>query len=209
MCFIMFRDLIISFISHTIVFGSLLYASTFGENLPIQHFNIYRVKTVTPQSISELLKKTGAIGKPKPEIPQIQTKTKTLPKEHRKESQTVKRSSIKDNDTTISKSKNSGLKGIKTDTEFDFPEYLFELRVRIEQNWRPSTANETFATRIFFRIGKNGKILRAFVEKPTGNINFDASALQAVLACDPFSPLPDKFNNDNLGVHFDFIYEID
>ncbi len=205
----MFRDLIISFISHTIVFGSLLYASTFGENPPIQHFDIYRVKTVTPQSISELLKKTGAIGKPNPEIPQIQIKTQPLPKEHRKESQTVKRSSVNENNTTISKSKESGLSGIKTDTEFEFPEYLLELRNRIEQNWHPSTANETFATRIFFRIGKNGKILRAFVEKPTGNINFDASALKAVLACDPFSPLPDEFNNDNLGVHFDFIYEID
>ena len=130
-----------------------------------------------------------------------------MPKEQRKESKTVKRSSVNENNTTISKSKESGLSGIKTVREFEFPEYLLELRDRIEQNWRPSTANETFATRIFFRIGKNGKILRAFVEKPTGNINFDASALKAVLKCDPFSPLPDEFNNDNLGVHFDFIYE--
>lgn len=205
----MFRDLIISFVSHTVVFGSLLYASTFGEKPPIQHFDIYSVKTVSPQSISELLKKIGDVSKPKPEIPQIQIKTQPLPKEHRKESQIVKRSSVSDNNTTISKSKKPGFKGIKTDTEFDFPEYLFELRDRINQNWRPSTMKKTLVTRVFFRIGKDGKILRVFVEKPTGNINFDASALKAVLACEPFSPLPDEFNNNNLGVHFDFIYEID
>ena len=205
----MFRDFIISFVSHAVVFGSLLYASTFGEKPLIQHIDVYRVKTVSPQSISELLKKTGDIGKPKPEIPQIQTKTKPLPEEHRKESQTVKRSSVNENNTTISKSKESGLSGIKTDTEFEFPEYLLELRNRIEQNWHPSNMKETSVTRVFFRIGKNGKILRAFVEKPTGNLNFDASALKAVLTCEPFSPLPDEFNNDNLGVHFDFIYEID
>jgi len=204
----MFRDLIISSVGHTVVLGSLLYASTFGEKQTIQRFDIYRVKTVTPQSISELLKNTGDIGKPKPEIPQIQIKTQPLPKEHRKESQIVKRSSVSDNNTTISKSKKSGLSGIKTDTEFDFPEYLLELRARIEQNWRSPTVKETLVTRIFFRIRKDGKILRAFVEKPTGNISFDASALQAVLACDPFSALPDEFNNDNLGVHFDFIYEV-
>ena len=202
----MLRELIVSFISHIIVFGSLLYASTFGEKPIIQQFDYYRVKTVTPQSISELLKKTGDVSKPKPEIPQIQTKTKTLPKEHRKSSQTVKRSTVK---TSVSKEKSEStdLKGIRTDSEFDFPEYLLELRDRIEQNWLPPSSMETLSTTVFFRIGRDGKIVRVFVEKPTQNIRFDASAQKAVIACDPFSPLPDGFKNDNLGVHFEFIYE--
>ncbi len=202
----MLRDLIVSLISHTIVIGSLIYASTFGEKPVIQQFDFYRIKTVAPQSISELLKKTGDIGKPKPEIPQIQTKTKTLPKKHRKKSQTVKRSNVS---TTVSKKKSesSGFKGIRTDSKFDFPEYLLELRDLIEQNWLPPTSRGTLSTTVFFRIGRDGKILRVFVEKPTKNIRFDASAQKAVIKCDPFSPLPEKFKNDNLGVHFEFIYE--
>ena len=202
----MFRDIIVSFISHIIVIGSLFYASTFGEKPEFQQFNYYRVKTVTPQSISELLKKIGDVSKPKPKIPQIQSKTKTLPQKHRKESQTVKRSKT---NTIVNnnKSKTAGFKGIRTDIEFDFPEYLLELHNRIEQNWRSPTSRETLSTVVFFRIGRNGKILRVFVEKPTKNINFDATALKAVIACDPFSPLPDEFKNDNLGVHFEFIYE--
>ena len=202
----MFRDIIVSSISHIIVIGSLLYASTFGEKPEIQQYEYYRVKTVTPQSISELLKKIGAVGKPKPGIPQIKSKTKTLPQQHRKKSQTVKRSKT----NTIVNNKKSitdGFKGIKTDIEFDFPEYLLELRNRIEENWRPPTSRETLSTEVFFRIGRDGKILRVFVEKPTKNINFDATALKAVVSCDPFSPLPDEFKNDNLGVHFEFIYE--
>ena len=202
----MLRDLIFSLISHIIVLGSLLYASTFGENPVIQQFDYYRVKAVTPQTISELLKKTGEISKPKPEIPQIQTNTKTLPEKHRRESQVVKRSNVK---TAVSneKTESSGLKGIRTDSEFDFPEYLLELRDRIEQNWRPPTSRETLSTTVFFRIGRDGKIIRVFVEKPTKNMRFDSSAQKAVIVCDPFSPLPNGFNNDNLGVHFEFIYE--
>ena len=202
----MLRDLIVSLISHIIIFGSLLYASTFGEKPAIQQFDYYRIKTVTPQSISELLKKTGDISKPKPEIPQIRTKTKTLPNKHRKKSQVVKRSNIK-TEASNKKTESSGLKGIRTDSEFDYPEYLLELRDRIEQNWSPPTSRETLSTTVFFRIGREGKILRVFVERPTKNIRFDASAQKAVIVCDPFSPLPDGFKNDNLGVHFEFIYE--
>ncbi len=205
----MFRDLIISFISHIIILCSFLYASTFGEKTPIQYLDVYRVKTVTSQSISGLLKKTGEVSEPKPKIPQIQTKTIPLPQENRMETQTVKRSSVVDKNTNIDKSNSSGLDGIKTDTVFDFPEYLIEIRDRIEQNWRPPTPKETLSTSVFFRIGKDGKILRVYVEKPTGNINFDASALKAIISCNSFSPLPDEFNNDNLGVHFDFIYEVE
>ncbi|MFC1537990.1 TonB C-terminal domain-containing protein [Candidatus Latescibacterota bacterium] len=50
---------------------------------------------------------------------------------------------------------------------------------------------------------------RVLIEKPTGNITFDSSAYNAVSESGPFSPLPDDFENENLGVHFDFIYEID
>lgn len=206
----MFRDLIASFVGHIVVLVSLVLASVFGENPGIQHLDIYNVKTVTPQSISELLKKVENINKPKPNVPQIQTKTKTLPTNHRKESQTVKRSLQKDSDTSVtnSESKTSGLKGLQVDSEIDI-KYLLELRNRIEQNWRTPNVSNSFVATVFFKIGRNGNVLRVFVEKPTGNITYDASAFKAVSTSDPFSPLPDNFENDNLGVHFDFIYEID
>ena len=206
----MIRDLIASFVGHAVVLVSLFVTSIFGEKPIIQHLDVYRVKTITPQSISELLKKVENIDKPKPNIPQIQTKTKTLPQEHRKESQTVKRSLPKDSNTSVSnsESKTSGLKGLQVDSEIDV-KYLLELRDRIEQNWRPPNVSESLVVTVYFKIGRNGKVSRVFVEKPTGNITYDASSFKAVSASDPFSPLPDDFENDNLGVHFDFIYEID
>ena len=144
----MFRDLIISSVGHAIVFGSLVIASFFGEKPTIPKFDVYRVSTVTPQSISELLKKADTVEKPKSNVPQIQTKTKTLPQEHRKESQTVKRSE-KSNSTNESKS--SAPRGMRTDSEID-NEYLLELQERISQNWRPP--NVSAKTTVYFNISK-------------------------------------------------------
>ena len=139
----MIRDLIASFVGHAVVLVSLFLASIFGEKPIIQHLDVYRVKTITPQSISELLKKIENIDKPKPNIPQIQTKTKTLPQEHRKESQIIKRSLPKDSNTGVSnsESKTSGFKGLQVDSEIDV-KYLLELRDRIEQNWRLPNVSE-------------------------------------------------------------------
>ena len=206
----MFRDIIFSSVGHTVVFVMLAVASLFNRKPEIESFDVYQVKTVTPQSIAELIQKNERVDKPVPKIPQIQTKTKALPTTHRKEAQTVKRATPKSNTMAATKttSKTSGLEGLKVDSEVDI-EYLLELRSRIEQNWRPPSSSKSLATRVYFKIGSDGKIQRVYIEKPTGNINFDSSAYDAVRLSDPFSPLPDDFENDNLGVHFDFIYEID
>jgi TonB family protein len=204
----MFRDIIFSSIGHTVVFVVLAVASLFNRKPKIESFDVYQVKTVTPQSIAELIRKNETVDKPAPKVPQIQTKAKALPTKHRKKAQTVKRSTPKSNTVaaTKSKSKTSGLKGLQVDSEVDI-EYLLELRSRIEQNWRPPNSTKSLATRVFFKIGSDGKIQRVFIEKPTGNMNFDRSAYEAVSLSNPFAPLPDDFENDNLGVHFDFIYE--
>ena len=55
---------------------------------------------------------------------------------------------------------------------------------------------------------KDGKIVRVRVEKAAGNIRFDSSAMTAVTKSSPFSPLQEEFEKKELGVHFDFIYNI-
>ncbi|MFC1541262.1 energy transducer TonB [Candidatus Latescibacterota bacterium] len=206
----MFRDIIFSSIGHLVVIVSLAIASLFNPKPEIESFDIYQVKTITPQSISELIKRNEVVDKPTQKVPQIQTDTKVLPNQHRKAAQAVKRSTPSNNTTAITKteSKTSGLKGVQVDSEINI-EYLLELRNRIEKNWRPPKIGKSLITRVYFNIGKNGKIQRVFIEKPTGNITFDSSAYNAVSESDPFSPLPEDFENENLGVHFDFIYEID
>jgi TonB family protein len=203
----MLRDIVISCVGHLVVIGSVVFASSFVERPTLNNLDVYRVKTVSPESISELLQKQASVDRPRRTVPQVKTEKPQLPTQHRKKSQTVKRSKPAQS-TTVGKTKKSNeIPGIKTDIEFDFPEYLLELRDLIEQKWKVPFVRESLATRVFFRIGRDGTITRVYVEAPTGNITFDSSALQAVIECDPFPRLPEAFENDQLGVHFDFIYE--
>lgn len=203
----MLRDIVISCIGHIVVIGSMVFASTLAERPALINLDVYRVKTVSSESIAELLQKQASVDKPQRTVPQVKTEKPQLPTKHRKKSQTVKRSKPAQSTTVGKTKKTTEIPGIKTDIEFNFPEYLLELRDLIEQNWKVPFVRESLATRVFFRIGKDGTITRVFVEAPTGNITFDASALQAVIECDPFPKLPEAFEHEQLGVHFDFIYE--
>ena len=159
------------------------------------------------------MNKSAASGKPKPNIPQVKVATeKKLPKKTRRKKQAVKQKSTNSEKSEAvtekgSKVKNSPIAGIKLDSEFDYPEYLIDMRNRIQENWRPPTLNTSIATRIYFNIAKDGTLLRAYVEKKTGIISFDMSAMNAVTESAPFSPLPEDFPEKELGVHFEFIYE--
>lgn len=91
---------------------------------------------------------------------------------------------------------------------FPYPDYLDDLRRRIEQRWEvPLVAQqEALKATVFFRILRDGTIVDARVETSSGLLPFDRAALQAVWDASPLAPLPDKFPSDQLGVHLDFEY---
>jgi len=205
------RDCLFSFVGHIILIGLVTIGARFNNHPSLPVLNIYQVQAVSSQSIASLIQRNTVQSKPKPSVPQIKTPQEVLPQEHRKESQPAKQPSPEVANAAVSnkQSESSGIQGIKTDTAFDFPEYLIEIQERIRERWRPPQLTVSLNTRVFFRISKTGNILQAYVEQPTGTISFDSSALNAVIASDPFSPLPEQFTKDNLGVHFDFIYRAD
>jgi len=192
----MFRDLMYSVAGHFIVIGVMMASAFFvSKKAPIQ-LNIYQVSAVSSQSISSLLKQAQAQDKPKPSVPQVQTPKPALPQQNRKQSQAVKKTEpVTPTNTITNKPSGStgGVQGIQTDTKFDYPEYLLALQEKIRENWRPPTLNTEVNTRVYFKIGRDGKILQVRVEQPSGHMGFDASARNAVIACDPFPELPDEY----------------
>ena len=227
----MIRELTASFIAHTTVLGILAYVSATTEKREPRMYTVYRVKTVTSESIEGLLKRADEYREPKPLPPRKAERRTPPPVTRRKVPEPETPLPDKKKDAPVlnpeldpaplvqagktegpagDKAKAEGttmIPGIETDREFDFPEYLLDLRDRIQRRWRPPSEKEMLVARVFFRIAREGKVVRAFVEKPSGNMGFDASALNAVIACDPFPPLPEKFGHDALSVHFDFIFE--
>ena len=95
---------------------------------------------------------------------------------------------------------------IRLDAEsFPFPEYLQALVDTMQAKWRlPSGIGGAGRATVYFRILRHGSIRRPVVEVGSGARAFDRSVLDAVLRSDPFSPLPEGFQGEYLGIHFSF-----
>lgn len=205
------RSYLYSFLGHLIVITTVFVASRISAHTMSPSMDIYHVSAVSSSSIASLIQQNTVQDRPRQSVPQIQTAAKALPQENVKKSQAVKQSTPSTPTPAVSNKQTDspGMSGIKTDTEFEYPEYLIALQEKIRENWRPPISRVSLNTRVYFKIGRDGKVLQAYIEEPTPNRSFDAAARNAVIACDPFPSLPEKYQYNELGIHFDFIYKAD
>ena len=208
-----YRDYIISFLLHIIIIGGLVIASNLARKPKFQELNYYTVTAVSAGSVSQLLRQSETTEKAEPEVPQVKKEVKAIPKaKPKKKSQDVKKSQTQDT-ASVSKDKKTGtsqegtgVEGIQTENVFQFPEYLMKLRDLVEEKWNPpSNISDASKAIVYFKLDKNGKIVRLLIRQTSGNKNFDASAYNAVLNCNPFPPLPEAYTENALGVFFEFL----
>ncbi len=78
--------------------------------------------------------------------------------------------------------------------------YFSLIRDRVQENWiYPETLdNEKISVIVSIRIGRDGELIKSWVEKGSGNRQFDDSLLKAVKKASPFPPLPEDFQEDIL-----------
>lgn len=100
---------------------------------------------------------------------------------------------------------NTAFNGINTDSDFPYPWYITQLREMLWEAWikRMPTSN-TLKCIIKFKITRNGDIMKAEIEKSSGNRLFDNAAFSAVESIENFPPLPDDFFEDSLTIHVEF-----
>ncbi|MBI4686277.1 MAG: cell envelope integrity protein TolA [Nitrospirae bacterium] len=92
----------------------------------------------------------------------------------------------------------SGIAGSKVSGSFD--SYYSAVTQKIWQEWiYPDFKVSELEVVISIKIGKDGKILSAKIEKPSGNRLFDRSALKAVSKASPLPPPPEEME---IGVRF-------
>ncbi len=88
--------------------------------------------------------------------------------------------------------------------DFPYAIYIQSMNRKIGAVWaRPQVPDGT-ATVIFFRIQRDGKIIDAKIETPSGNGTFDRAALSAVQSASPLNALPFGFSGTMLGVRLTF-----
>jgi TonB family protein len=90
--------------------------------------------------------------------------------------------------------------------EFCCPEYVAIMVARIRSAWNQQQG-ATGQTMIKFTIRRDGSIVDASIEKPSGTTTLDTAALRSVLATRTLPPLPDGFPNPILPVHLNFEYK--
>ena len=86
--------------------------------------------------------------------------------------------------------------------------YLGIILTKISQHWRNPYQGDKpeIRTSIYFKIDRNGNLLEANLEKPSGDALFDQAALRAVYQAKTFPPFPQEMKVSVLGVHFEFEY---
>ncbi|MCK4547896.1 MAG: energy transducer TonB [Candidatus Eisenbacteria sp.] len=95
---------------------------------------------------------------------------------------------------------------------FGFSYYLVALQAKVASNWFPpgsvGAPGEVLRAVVHFQIMLDGIIEDAGVEESSGAPYFDRCALRAILLSSPLAPLPSEFEEDELGVHFEFSHTV-
>ncbi|MFQ5354795.1 MAG: energy transducer TonB [Thermodesulfobacteriota bacterium] len=84
--------------------------------------------------------------------------------------------------------------------EIKYKAYFSLIRDHVQRNWivPESFDNEKVSVIVSIRIGRNGDLIKSWVEKGSGSRQFDDSLLKAVKKASPFPPLPQDFTEDIL-----------
>ncbi len=94
------------------------------------------------------------------------------------------------------------------DKGFNLDDYANKVRERVKENWFiPSNLrNYQGSATIIFYINKDGQVIGAKIDVPSGNDSLNLSALSAVFGSNPFPPLPKGFPADRVGARLVFAY---
>jgi TonB family protein len=88
--------------------------------------------------------------------------------------------------------------------DFPYSIYLQSMNRKIGAVWTRPQVTPGTATIVYFRIQRDGKIVDAIIETPSGNGTFDRAALSAVRSASPLNPLPFGYSGPFLGVRLTF-----
>jgi TonB family protein len=88
--------------------------------------------------------------------------------------------------------------------DFPYALYIQGMHRKIGAVWARPQVPQGTATIIYFRINRDGTIVDAKIETPSGNATFDRAALSAVRSASPLNTLPYGYSGSFLGVRLTF-----
>lgn len=194
------KSLAISASGHILVFIFLfvisLQSTTMKPPEKVYSVRIIRVPDEpTPQT--QVIDEKRIKEEPKPKVKEAEPDKKKVESKSKEQKQTS---------PSTKKSVSRGTAGISVDgPNFTDDFYLNLIITKIANQWlNPLRGGGKISTVIYFKIQKDGTVTDVKVERSSENALFDQSAMRAVLSAAPLPPLPESYESDFLGVHFEF-----
>ena len=88
--------------------------------------------------------------------------------------------------------------------DFRYPFYLRGIQNRVNQNWQWVKTYGKLRAVVYFRVAKDGSVSGIRLSESSRDESFDKAALRAIERAGRFAPLPEGFEEDFIGVHFEF-----
>jgi TonB family protein len=91
-------------------------------------------------------------------------------------------------------------------TMYDFGPYIQRVSKRIKTNFKPVSTDSSLNSVVVFNILCSGAVTELRLLHPSGSVQFDEVALQAVRAASPFPVFPKQANKQSIQMEFTFDY---
>ena len=91
--------------------------------------------------------------------------------------------------------------------KFPYTYYTSMVVKKISRNWQWSVDFGQLKAVVYFKIQKDGNVTALSVKNSSGDSLFDQQAVRAVEIAAPFPPLPAGYNENDLGVFFEFSFK--
>ncbi|MDR0800316.1 MAG: TonB family protein [Endomicrobium sp.] len=88
--------------------------------------------------------------------------------------------------------------------DFKYSYYKGQIVRKIERCWVWSESYRKLRVLVYFKIRRDGTAADISVRESSGNGGYDKYALDTIRRASPFPDLPDGYENDSLGVFFEF-----
>lgn len=185
----MTREFLISLFLHIFIIGSFFIKE--------EKEKIYLPQTVFYIEIKEIESGGKLIEKPVEESGIVE-KLKEVPKKVKKREEKIKKEGVPQLQL-----KGGGKAKITANIPYSY--YFGVLLQKISENWNYTHINkDTLRTTIYFVILKDGLLQDIRIEKGSGDLIFDQSALRAVMLTKRVPPLPEEMNMEFLRVYLEF-----
>lgn len=98
-------------------------------------------------------------------------------------------------------------KNPQTNMTKEVSDYIIGVKKQIKSNWQPAKFYKSVDIVVMYKIQQNGTVTDIYVQKSSGDAEFDACAIKAVEKSSPFAPLPKELHSQApIDMQFTFNY---